>query len=314
MKKLFAVIAAILVPALCQAATPFQTVRISTNNLSQQNGAFNVVGGSMTFVRASTLTVTSSGTFVGNVSVAGSIVGANGVTLSHGLNRLVNVSSPTSPSDAATKGYVDTFANGSTNYIQNTATLQSGATFFVSSGTASNLSATGFTALTSTSTNLNATTVIASTIIPTNIAGTTTNDNPGPGSFGFSMSSTTNNNHLATTTGQYGDVVSLALTAGDWQVSASAVGNVNVASLIGAMFVGISTTTGNSTAGLIDGYSVVFASAGILNTTNAFAVPFAIPPIRISLSAPGTVYLKYRADYQNSNPRISGGLRAIKPR
>ncbi len=55
-----------------------------------------------------------------------------------GSNRLINVSTPTSSTDAATKGYVDTLGSGSTNYIQNGSTAQS-ATFNVSSGSVTNL-------------------------------------------------------------------------------------------------------------------------------------------------------------------------------
>ena len=45
---------------------------------------------------------------------------------------------PTSAGQLATKSYVDSLSGGTTNYIQNTSTLQAGSTFYVSSGTVVN--------------------------------------------------------------------------------------------------------------------------------------------------------------------------------
>lgn len=82
--------------------------------------------------------------YVSSGTVASSLNILNGATVDAGSNRITNVSTPTAVADAATKGYIDSIANGSTNYIQARATLQSGATFYVSSGTAVNLTATEF--------------------------------------------------------------------------------------------------------------------------------------------------------------------------
>src|SRR5207248_1934062 len=62
-------------------------------------------------------------------------VGSQSQALNMNSHQINGVSVPSLSTDAATKGYVDTFASGSTNYIQNTGTLQAGSTFYTSSGT-----------------------------------------------------------------------------------------------------------------------------------------------------------------------------------
>jgi len=64
-------------------------------------------------------------------------VGTQGQALNMNSNVINNVASPVSVTDAVNKQYVDSFSKGSTNYIQVTNVLQSGATFYVSSGTVS---------------------------------------------------------------------------------------------------------------------------------------------------------------------------------
>jgi hypothetical protein len=63
-------------------------------------------------------------------------VGSQGQALNMNTHQINNVTGPTSASDAATKGYVDAASvASSTSAILNQNTLQSGTTFFVSSGT-----------------------------------------------------------------------------------------------------------------------------------------------------------------------------------
>ena len=95
-------------------------------------GSTNYIQNTGTLQSGSTFYV-SSGTVAGNLTVGSNV--AIGGTLNMNSHLINSVSLPVAATDAATKQYVDTFANGSTNYIRNTATLQSGATFYVSSGT-----------------------------------------------------------------------------------------------------------------------------------------------------------------------------------
>jgi len=107
-----------LLSAHAHAAPLYGYVQITTTTAltpTLQNGAINVSSGTVRTLTVSTFTFTTS--FAGN------------------SKRLTSIGNPTSSSDAATKQYVDSLANGSTNYIQSTSVLQSGATFYVSSGT-----------------------------------------------------------------------------------------------------------------------------------------------------------------------------------
>jgi hypothetical protein len=174
-------------------AITYQAVRASTANVltpSLQTGTMNLSSGTVTNLNTTTLKG-ASGTFTGTVtagdfsgpgtSLTGVIINqetlqsgatfyvssgtvnamnigtswnaASGASLNAGSNRITKVSTPTLSTDAATKGYVDSIANGSTNYIQATAALQSGATFYVSSGTVNNFTVQQATVTTSLSLN-----------------------------------------------------------------------------------------------------------------------------------------------------------------
>src|SRR5258708_332981 len=66
-------------------------------------------------------------------------VGAQSQVLNMNSNLINGVANPVSAADAVNKQYVDSFSKGSTNYVQVTSVLQSGATFYVSSGTVNDL-------------------------------------------------------------------------------------------------------------------------------------------------------------------------------
>jgi len=69
-------------------------------------------------------------------------VGTQGQALNMNSNLINSLANPVSATDAANKQYVDSFSKGSTNYIQVTSVPQSGVTFYVSSGTATNFNTT----------------------------------------------------------------------------------------------------------------------------------------------------------------------------
>ena len=82
-------------------------------------------------------------------------VGAQSQALNMNTHQINGVSMPSSPTDAATKQYVDTFASGSTNYVQISSALQSGATFYVSSGTVSGQMSVGSMTITGNQLSIN---------------------------------------------------------------------------------------------------------------------------------------------------------------
>lgn len=110
-------------------------------------------------------------------------------------------------------------------------------------------------------------------------------------------------------TGNYGDLVSLVISSGDWDVTGVLVGQANSATVT-TMIVGISSTTGNSSAGLIEGDSMVKA-LGPTAATDTFGN---VPSVRVSQSTTKTWYLKYQAGFSVATPNAVGRLSARRVR
>lgn len=175
-----------------------------------------------------------------------------------------------------------------------------------------NLVATIFTATTATITNL---TVTAFTLIgdltltgnlifnPTTkgVKGTTTNDNTTAGNVGEYIESVVGSTNFPTT-GQWGDATSISLTAGDWDVTCLYNSNVN-SGVTTDIELGISTTTGNSASGLIQGSNRLAQT--VISGLGVDAM--ALPVFRMSLASTTIVYFKFMATYASGTPAISGG-------
>ena len=140
------------------------------------------------------------------------------------------------------------------------------------------------------------------------VHGTNTNDNASAGYIGETTTSTAS--VAGPTSGQYGDLTSLSLTAGDWLVTAIA--NAAIAVNTSFIGIGISTTAGNSSTGLVlgDNLSYIQAASSIPLTDLAISVP----SYRMSLSGTMTVYLKMSAIYTGTGPSFDGTLRAVRIR
>ena len=137
--------------------------------------------------------------------------------------------------------------------------------------------------------------ILGSATIPSGIVGTISGTNAASGIVGEYISSSAVSGAAFPGTGNFGDLVSISLTAGDWDISAVLGSQANSATVT-TMSVGISSTTGNSTAGLIEGDSLIKA-LGPTAATDTFA---AIPSFRVSLSSTKT-YL----------PEILGGIQRL---
>lgn len=183
-----------------------------------------------------------------------------------------------------------------TSFVQIRETLQSGATFYVSSGTVSGPLYVSTIAFTSTSSG--------------GILGTKTNDDSCVGCIGEYSASNVATATNAPATGVWGDLTSISLAAGDWDLSAFGNANVAIANQVGEMDLGISSTTGNSSAGLVDGYSLSIASG----TLTLMQISLSVPSLRIKNSSSFTAYLKYKAVYPGSTPQYRGSIRARRIR
>lgn len=142
--------------------------------------------------------------------------------------------------------------------------------------------------------------------------GTNTNDNASAGWIGQSLSSTQSTAQNAPTSTEFGDLVSISLTAGDWDISGTMQWNQNGATWSDCRL-GISSTSGNSAAGLVTGESTLrisFASSATTPVREAIT----IAPFRVSLSGTTTYYLKYAATYSAGTPTAAGRISARRVR
>jgi hypothetical protein len=141
----------------------------------------------------------------------------------------------------------------------------------------------------------------------TNIRGTTTNDSAASGFVGEVVSSVVSNVSFPTS-GQWGDVTSIALTAGDWDITYVAAPDKNGATVTVVVEYGISTTSGNSSSGLT--YGSNYLTAAWFNSDAGGC----IANFRASISASTTYYAKVKTTYSVATPRTSARLYARRIR
>lgn len=151
----------------------------------------------------------------------------------------------------------------------------------------------------------------ASLVTP--IRGTATNDSAGTGNIGEYVSSSVFNQAVGTA-GQYSDVTSVSLTAGDWDVTGIlAIVRTGATFTSVTAFGGISTTSGNSSTGLTTGDTLVYLSYG--SDTSFLGASGTIGALRISLTTTTTVYLKGYVDgYTIGTPKHYGRISARRVR
>jgi hypothetical protein len=108
-------------------------------------------------------------------------------------------------------------------------------------------------------------------------------------------------------TGTFGDLTSITLTAGDWDVTFQFEAVDNGAT-VPSMFLGISTTSGNSNTGLVNG-SNLYAGPGPVAATGGGASG-SVASWRKNVSGSTIVYAKYRASFSVATPQCYGRLSA----
>jgi len=142
------------------------------------------------------------------------------------------------------------------------------------------------------------------------IVGTNTNNNALAGNVGQYIESTVIGQSVGTS-GQYEDVTSISLTAGDWDISAMIQFNANGATVTNDTF-GISSTSGNSSAGLIGG---VNSGVWVLpNSTTGTIQTWTIPAVRVSLAGTTTYYIKSFKQYSVATPQVGARISARRVR
>lgn len=135
--------------------------------------------------------------------------------------------------------------------------------------------------------------------------GTATNDAAAAGYIGEQITSAVTTGGFPATT-VWGDVISIPLTAGDWDVYAQMVCD-NSGGTWSRVDLGISTTSGNSSTGLVLGQN--FVSEGWANSSTTPTIKaLGIAGFRVSLSGTTTYYLKFRCTYSAGTPANDGAL------
>lgn len=146
------------------------------------------------------------------------------------------------------------------------------------------------------------------------ITGTTTNNSVNAGGVGEEITSTlVMGSAISLSTGTAANVTSISLTAGDWDVSGSAIFNGNAATTVTYIQASISSTSAtlDTTPGRIGGM-------GFITTTTLYASnsinTVALPPYRISLSGTTTIYLVVQSAFATNTANAYGILRARRKR
>lgn len=113
----------------------------------------------------------------------------------------------------------------------------------------------------------------------------------------------------AATTNQFGDITSISLTAGDWDVTGIAAFALNGATATEAVGA-VSVNTANTTTDHVPADNQV----GCVAPTATLVSSATISAYRLSLSATTTVYLKGRMTYSAGTPQIYGRISARRVR
>lgn len=144
------------------------------------------------------------------------------------------------------------------------------------------------------------------------IIGTTTNDNAATGEVGEYVESVVGSTNFPAS-GTFGDLTSISLTAGDWDVTLIFLADRGTSAQVQFTIAesGISQTTGNSSTGLVDGSNHLTTNEGATGLSDCTQT---VAAYRQSLSATTTIYAKFRATYSGGQPVAFGRLSSRRVR
>lgn len=153
---------------------------------------------------------------------------------------------------------------------------------------------------------------VSSTTSAVTIRGTTTNDSAATGFVGEYVESVQSTNTNTAADGVFDDLVSISLTAGDWDVTGT-LRFINNGATWTSANIGVSSAAGNDTTGLVSG-SNNFAGQWASSSTTPILHSLYVPTYRVSLTATTTYYLKRMANFSAGTPQTRGRLSARRVR
>ncbi len=139
------------------------------------------------------------------------------------------------------------------------------------------------------------------------ITGVTNGGNATAGNVGQAVRSAATG--VSAVSGQYADITSITLTAGDWDISAVASMTIGSAVMSGNRDIMIGTVAGNDTTGRVLGDNQQF----ITLVTGADGGG-TIPSYRVNITGSTTYYLKARMTFTTATPTMDGRISARRVR
>lgn len=144
------------------------------------------------------------------------------------------------------------------------------------------------------------------------VLGTNTNNSASAGFVGEYVESLNSSNTNTAATNVWDDLVSLTLTAGDWDITACLVYDSGGATW-NVCNIGVSSTSGNSATGLTQGINF-FTDQFALSSVTPLVKSLWVPDYRVSLSTTTTYYLKRKATFSVGQPITVGGRLSARRR
>lgn len=144
--------------------------------------------------------------------------------------------------------------------------------------------------------------------LPGQRKGTATNDNASAGNVGEYVESVISTQTNFPASVAFGDLTSISLTAGDWDITAQILVTLNGADLTGTLF-GIATIAGNDGTWQIGGDNKMEPGLPTASQRTGGTIHR-----RVSIASTTTYYLKYFANYASGTPQAAGRLSARRVR
>lgn len=269
------------------AATYLNSNTASLTYLSQSSAAVTYSNANNVLYNSSaSVTYANSNNTLSNSSASVTYANVNNVLLNSSASVTYANINNTLSNSSATATYVQV-SSANANFIRNGNILQSGTTFYVSSGTVSG--------------TFSAANILCSSSM--SVKGITNGTESRAGDYGESVSTKSTGTGIVGTSGQYADIVSTTLAAGDWDISG---GCYITGSNVTDVFCGVGTSAGNNAAGLTAGDN--FFPARLPTATIDGGTPISV--FRVNITSNTTYYLKIYSTYTSAIPKASGRISA----